>query len=370
MTAAKSGSKIHLLSDRAGIPLSVAVSAANTNDAEALRPLVKAVPAVRSRRGPRRRKPAELHADKAYDTAELRQWVRDRGIAVRIARKGIESSQRLGRHRWVIERTISWLTGYHRLNIRYDRRPRAADDAFDVIGEFLGWDSGHVVTAVALFRSAVGVVGDCFSNPLLHCVVVGLRRCRGGIIVDDGFHGDDAGESGDGRAEVGHLVEGVDDADGYAGGQGDLEYLEEPPARVEAPDSADGLLRGMRQEAGLSIEVASRAIGCGAGTLHRLETGAPNVIVRDEDLRRLCRLYQRVDMLPVLKSLAAQGRTPSWLDEFPDQVNPTFNAYIQMEAAASRISVYRPDMVPGLFQVPDYARAGSFSHVTEKTVGK
>nr|WP_228782094.1 IS5 family transposase [Nocardia abscessus] len=114
--------RLHLLSDRAGIPLSVGISAANTNDAEALRPLVKAIPAIRSRRGPRRRKPGKLHADKAYDTAELRQWVRNRGIGVRIARKGIESSQRLGRHRWVIERTISWLTGYHRLSIRYDRK--------------------------------------------------------------------------------------------------------------------------------------------------------------------------------------------------------------------------------------------------------
>ncbi|MGW4720368.1 IS5 family transposase [Nocardia sp. NPDC004260] len=118
----KPGSKIHVLSDRAGIVLSVGVSSANTNDAEALRPLVKAIPATRSRRGPRRRKPGKLHADKAYDTAELRQWVRNRGIGVRIARKGIESSQRLGRHRWVIERTISWLTGYHRLSIRYDRK--------------------------------------------------------------------------------------------------------------------------------------------------------------------------------------------------------------------------------------------------------
>nr|WP_280185642.1 MULTISPECIES: IS5 family transposase [Nocardia] len=118
----KPGSKIHVLSDRAGIPLSVGISAANTNDAEALRPLVKAIPAIRSRRGPRRRKPGKLHADKAYDTTELRQWVRNRGIGVRIARKGIESSQRLGRHRWVIERTISWLTGYHRLNLRYDRK--------------------------------------------------------------------------------------------------------------------------------------------------------------------------------------------------------------------------------------------------------
>jgi hypothetical protein len=62
----KTGSKIHVLSDRAGLPLSVAVSAANTNDAYALKPLVMAIPAIRSRRGPRRRKPAGLHPDKAY----------------------------------------------------------------------------------------------------------------------------------------------------------------------------------------------------------------------------------------------------------------------------------------------------------------
>ena len=117
----KTGSKIHVLSDRAGVPLSVAVSAANTNDAEALKPLVLAIPAIKPRRGPRRRKPDKLHADKAYDQAELRQWVRDRGIVVRIARKGIESSKKLGRHRWVIERSIAWLFGYHRLAIRYER---------------------------------------------------------------------------------------------------------------------------------------------------------------------------------------------------------------------------------------------------------
>lgn len=116
----KAGSKIHVLSDRAGVPLSVAVSAANTNDPAALKPLVMAIPAVKSRRGPRRRKPDKLHADKAYDHTALREWVRDRGIAVRIARKGIESSQKLGKHRWVIERTIAWLFGYHRLNTRYE----------------------------------------------------------------------------------------------------------------------------------------------------------------------------------------------------------------------------------------------------------
>ena len=97
---------MHVLSDRAGIPLAVAVSAANVHDSQALKPLVKAIPAVRSRRGPRRRRPGKLHADKAYDQPELRLWVRRRGMAVRIARKGIESAERLGRHRWVIERTM------------------------------------------------------------------------------------------------------------------------------------------------------------------------------------------------------------------------------------------------------------------------
>jgi transposase len=111
-----------VLSDRAGLPLSVAVSAANTNDADALRPLVRAIPAVRSRRGPRRRRPGRLHADKACDQAELRAWVRGRGIAVRIARKGIETSEKLGRHRWVIERTLAWLTGCRRLTLRCERR--------------------------------------------------------------------------------------------------------------------------------------------------------------------------------------------------------------------------------------------------------
>ncbi|MGW0326418.1 transposase [Nocardia sp. NPDC003183] len=42
----KSGSKLHVLSDRSGIPITVAVSAANTPDAEALRPLVRTIPAA------------------------------------------------------------------------------------------------------------------------------------------------------------------------------------------------------------------------------------------------------------------------------------------------------------------------------------
>ncbi|MFD9813036.1 IS5 family transposase [Streptomyces sp. NPDC059080] len=118
----KKGSKIHLLVDRNGLPVSVAISAANTHDSLALQPLVRGVPPVRSRRGPRRRKPARLHADKVYDYDHLRRWLRSKGIVPRIARRGIESSQHLGRHRWVVERTMSWLSGCRRLHRRYERK--------------------------------------------------------------------------------------------------------------------------------------------------------------------------------------------------------------------------------------------------------
>ncbi|WP_432263990.1 transposase [Streptomyces griseoflavus] len=37
---------------------------------------------------------------------------------------GQRRRERLGRRRWVIERTISWLTGYRRLSPRYERHPR------------------------------------------------------------------------------------------------------------------------------------------------------------------------------------------------------------------------------------------------------
>ena len=53
MDRGKPGSKIHVLSDRAGLPLSLALSAANTNDAFALKPLIRAVAEWGAARGAR-----------------------------------------------------------------------------------------------------------------------------------------------------------------------------------------------------------------------------------------------------------------------------------------------------------------------------
>jgi transposase len=98
---------------------------ANAHDATQLIPLVDAIRPIigpRGKPGRPRKRPAKLHADKAYDSSALRRALRARGVTSRIARRGIDSSERLGRHRWVAERTFAWLLGFRRLGVRYERR--------------------------------------------------------------------------------------------------------------------------------------------------------------------------------------------------------------------------------------------------------
>jgi IS5 family transposase len=117
----QAGSKLHLISERHGLPLTAAVTAANVNDTAVFEALLDDVPAVLTPSGRRRCRPGKVDADKAYDSATNRAYLRRRGITPRIARRGVESSSRLGCHRWRIERTLSWLSCYRRLGVRWDR---------------------------------------------------------------------------------------------------------------------------------------------------------------------------------------------------------------------------------------------------------
>jgi IS5 family transposase len=86
--------------------------------------VVDAVPPIKGpqgRPGRPRKRPVKLHLDKGYDYVRCRRALRRRGIRPRIARRGIESSARLGRHRYVVERSLAWLVGYRRLQVRYER---------------------------------------------------------------------------------------------------------------------------------------------------------------------------------------------------------------------------------------------------------
>ena len=108
--------------ERKGIPLAILLTAANVNETTMLEPTLDAIKPIRRPRGRPRKRPDKLHADKGYESKKNKAALRRRGIASRIARKGIESKKTLGRHRWVVERTHSWLNRFRRLKVRYERR--------------------------------------------------------------------------------------------------------------------------------------------------------------------------------------------------------------------------------------------------------
>ncbi|WP_425387890.1 IS5 family transposase [Deinococcus pimensis] len=122
----KLGTKRHLIVDRQGLPLAVLLTGANTHDSLMFDPLLDAVPPLRTgQRGRPRQRPDAVHADKAFDYPRCRRSCRKRHIKARIARRGVESSERLGRHRWVVKRTLSWLNGFRRLRLRAERSASA-----------------------------------------------------------------------------------------------------------------------------------------------------------------------------------------------------------------------------------------------------
>jgi transposase len=129
----KPGTKRHMVTERGGLPLAKVLTGATRHDSTVFEDLLDAIPPIKTPAGRRRKRPDKGHADKAYDIPRCRRALTQRHIKIRIARKGIDASERLGRHRWVVERTLSWLSQDRRLTIRYERR---ADihDAFLTLG--------------------------------------------------------------------------------------------------------------------------------------------------------------------------------------------------------------------------------------------
>jgi transposase len=84
--------------------------------------LTGAIAPIRGTRGRPLRKPKVIYADRGYDSESHRERLRDRGIKPVIAKRRTEHGSGLGKFRWVVERTHSWLHNFRRLRIRFDRR--------------------------------------------------------------------------------------------------------------------------------------------------------------------------------------------------------------------------------------------------------
>src|SRR5262249_27009184 len=118
---AKRGSKRHLICDGQGIPLAVRLTGANRNDSQEALALVDAIPLLQGERGRPWCRPACVLGDRGYDAAAIRRGLRARHIVPWLATRRTRHGSRLGRWRWVVERTLAWLNQFRRLRVRYDK---------------------------------------------------------------------------------------------------------------------------------------------------------------------------------------------------------------------------------------------------------
>jgi transcriptional regulator with XRE-family HTH domain len=111
-------------------------------------------------------------------------------------------------------------------------------------------------------------------------------------------------------------------------------------------------LKQLRLDKGMTAEDVAEQLMVSATKISRLETGARGVSPRD--VRDLCVIYGvSDDEREQLMTLARQSREPSWWQQYDSK----YSTWLELEAAAASITEYKADLVPGLLQTQDYARA-------------
>jgi transposase len=115
------GTKHTLMVDPSGVPLAIRTAGANASDHRQIIPLVLKFPQVGGKPGRPKELPDDAYTDRGYDSEATREFLRWLGIEPHIAKRRTPHGSGLGKIRWVVERTISWLKGLRRLRVRYDR---------------------------------------------------------------------------------------------------------------------------------------------------------------------------------------------------------------------------------------------------------
>ncbi|MCB9852904.1 MAG: IS5 family transposase [Phycisphaerales bacterium] len=123
------GTKWMVVADGAGVPLGVRLTSATPAEVTLLEPTLERVRVPRIRGGAARSKPRRVIADRAYDSDALRSRLKQRGIELICphrrgrVRPPTQDGRALRRyrHRWIVERTIAWLSNFRRLVVRYER---------------------------------------------------------------------------------------------------------------------------------------------------------------------------------------------------------------------------------------------------------
>jgi transcriptional regulator with XRE-family HTH domain len=115
-------------------------------------------------------------------------------------------------------------------------------------------------------------------------------------------------------------------------------------------------LRRLRNEAGLTLEAAAKAMGWRGPKLSKIEGATQSI--RPAEVEALLSVYG-VDDAHVADALAALARDAGkkgWWQTYSSVVSRPYADYIALEADATKICDWSPLIIPGLLQTAAYAR--------------
>ena len=116
-------------------------------------------------------------------------------------------------------------------------------------------------------------------------------------------------------------------------------------------------LTRLREQRGMTIREAATALEWDPSKLSRVEGLQRGIIVRD--VRRLLNLYEVTDeaQREALFEMARQAKQRGWWQAYADVLPSEYANLIGLESEAAEIRTYQPELVHGLLQTEDYARA-------------
>jgi transcriptional regulator with XRE-family HTH domain len=115
-------------------------------------------------------------------------------------------------------------------------------------------------------------------------------------------------------------------------------------------------LRDLRNSQRLTVRAAAEKLEWSEAKIWRIETG--QVSLRSLDVEAMCRIYGATgELTEALMGLAKETKARGWWHAYGDVIPEGFDVYIGLEEAASSLSWYESELVPGLLQTESYAHA-------------
>jgi hypothetical protein len=123
-------------------------------------------------------------------------------------------------------------------------------------------------------------------------------------------------------------------------------------------------LRELRNRSRLTVRTAARELEWSETKLWRIETGQTSL--RSLDVEAMCRIYGAPpNATEALMALAKETKARGWWHSYGDVIRDSLDLYLGLEDAASELSWYTSELVPGLLQTRDYARTLIRAHYAQ-----